>query len=244
MPLRFLISSHRSLVFARALRFFPKTPAGPKPPILSDPALKLEVFATYPDVETPTTVGGAPDGSVYIGNDPRDSRLNTINPECTIVRYSSMGADRKEDGVRRQALLASRHGVARWLALCDPRSAPHAVQGHQRHRRCGCAGRPRHESRPAAARGAERSRRQRVHAGHGRIFLHQRGGQGGVSREGKRRLGGDALGRGNRAGAGRTAPISRCIPAALAIISRWIWTRWITLSPWIIRTMAMAGGRG
>ena len=79
-----------------ALSIFGQTPAGPKPPILSDPALKLEVFATYPDVETPTTVAAAPDGSVYIGNDPRDSRLNTINPECTVVRYSSMAADRKK----------------------------------------------------------------------------------------------------------------------------------------------------
>src|SRR6266568_2530059 len=67
----------------------------PKPPILNDPALKLELFASFPEVETPTTVAGAPDGSVYVGNDPRDSRLNTKNPECTIVRYSGLGPDKK-----------------------------------------------------------------------------------------------------------------------------------------------------
>ncbi len=67
----------------------------PKPPLVSDPALRIEVVVSYPDVETPTTVAVAPDGAIYIGNDPRDSRLSTKSPECTIVRYSSMRADRK-----------------------------------------------------------------------------------------------------------------------------------------------------
>jgi len=79
-----------------ALSLLAQTPVALKPPTLGDSALKLEVFATYPDVKTPTTVVGAPDGSVFIGNDPRDSWLNTNNPECTIVRYSNMGPDRKQ----------------------------------------------------------------------------------------------------------------------------------------------------
>jgi len=67
----------------------------PNPPLLNDSNLKVELFASYPEVETPTTVSASPDGAVYVGNDPRDSRLNTLNPECSIVRYSSLGADRK-----------------------------------------------------------------------------------------------------------------------------------------------------
>lgn len=67
----------------------------PKLPKLLDPELKLEAFASAPDVEVPTTVCAAPDGSVYIGCDPRDARLNTDQPEDYIVRYSSMGPDRK-----------------------------------------------------------------------------------------------------------------------------------------------------
>ncbi len=70
--------------------------APPVPPVLNDPELKLELFASYPEVETPTTVAASPDGAVFVGNDPRDSRLNTKNPECTVVRYSGLGADRKK----------------------------------------------------------------------------------------------------------------------------------------------------
>ena len=79
-----------------ALSLSAQTPPATKPPALGDPELKLEVFAQYPDVETPTTVVGAPDGSVFVGNDPRDSRLNTANPVCTVVRFSSLGPDRKK----------------------------------------------------------------------------------------------------------------------------------------------------
>jgi putative membrane-bound dehydrogenase-like protein len=70
--------------------------APPVPPTLNDPELKLELFASYPEVETPTTVAASPDGAVFVGNDPRDSRLNTKNPECTVVRYSGVGSDRKK----------------------------------------------------------------------------------------------------------------------------------------------------
>ena len=79
-----------------AFSLLAQTPAVTKPPALGDPQLKLEVFAQYPDVETPTTVVGAPDGSVFVGNDPRDSRLSTSSPVCTVVRYSSLGPDRKK----------------------------------------------------------------------------------------------------------------------------------------------------
>ncbi|HEV7404439.1 MAG TPA: PVC-type heme-binding CxxCH protein [Chthoniobacteraceae bacterium] len=63
----------------------------PLPPLLGDTALKVEVFASFPNVETPTTVAAGPDGSVYVGNDPRDSRLNTKAPECTITRFAPDG---------------------------------------------------------------------------------------------------------------------------------------------------------
>ena len=69
--------------------------APPKPPLVNDTALKIELLASYPDVEACTTVCGAPDGSFYVGNDPRDGRLSNKEPVNTIVRFSSMGADRK-----------------------------------------------------------------------------------------------------------------------------------------------------
>ncbi len=68
--------------------------AGEMPKLL-DPALRLEALVTVPDIESPTTVVGAPDGSFYVGCDPRDARLNTDQPECYIVRFSSMGAEKK-----------------------------------------------------------------------------------------------------------------------------------------------------
>ena len=67
----------------------------PKPPAVLDPALKIEALATYPEVEACATVCGAPDGSFYVGCDTRDASFNTVEPECFIVRYSNMGADRK-----------------------------------------------------------------------------------------------------------------------------------------------------
>lgn len=70
--------------------------APPVPPALHDPELKVELFASHPEVETPTTVAASPEGAVFVGNDPRDSRLNTKNPVCTVVRYSNLGADRKK----------------------------------------------------------------------------------------------------------------------------------------------------
>jgi putative membrane-bound dehydrogenase-like protein len=68
---------------------------GPKLPILADPELRIEQLATIPEIEAPATVAVAPDGSFYVGCDPRDTRLNTRNPECWIVRFSGVGADRK-----------------------------------------------------------------------------------------------------------------------------------------------------
>jgi putative membrane-bound dehydrogenase-like protein len=70
-------------------------PEAPKPLVVSDPALRVDLFATVPEVEACTTVCAAPDGAVYIGNDTRDERLNTDQPVCTIVRYSSAGVDRQ-----------------------------------------------------------------------------------------------------------------------------------------------------
>jgi len=70
-------------------------PAAPKPLLVSDPALRVDLFATVPEVEACTTVCAAPDGAVYVGNDTRDERLSTDQPVCTIVRYSSTGPDRK-----------------------------------------------------------------------------------------------------------------------------------------------------
>ncbi len=82
------------LLLAGAISLHAQTPPAappPLPPLLGDTALKVEVFASFPNVETPTTVAAAPDGSVYVGNDPRDSRLNTKAPECTITRFSADG---------------------------------------------------------------------------------------------------------------------------------------------------------
>ncbi|MEP6672722.1 MAG: PVC-type heme-binding CxxCH protein [Chthoniobacter sp.] len=70
-------------------------PTAPKPLLVSDPALRVDVFATGADVEACTTVCGAPDGSVYVGNDLRDERLSTDQPACSIVRFSGTGTDRK-----------------------------------------------------------------------------------------------------------------------------------------------------
>ena len=67
----------------------------PRLPRVLDPALRLEALCFAPDIEAPTTVVGAPDGSFYVGCDPRDARLSTDKPECYIVRYSSMGAEKK-----------------------------------------------------------------------------------------------------------------------------------------------------
>ena len=61
----------------------------PKLPKLLDPDLRLEAFATAPDIEAPTTVAAAPDGSVYIGCDPRDTRLNTAEASAGSRRHSS-----------------------------------------------------------------------------------------------------------------------------------------------------------
>jgi putative membrane-bound dehydrogenase-like protein len=70
-------------------------PVVPKPLLVSDPALRVDLFATVPDVEACTTVCAAPDGAVYVGNDTRDERLNTDQPVCTIVKYSGTGPDRR-----------------------------------------------------------------------------------------------------------------------------------------------------
>jgi hypothetical protein len=70
-------------------------PAEQRPPQLNDPALRIEALCRAPDIEAPATVAAAPDGSFYVGCDPRDTRLNTKEPVCTVIRYSSMGADKK-----------------------------------------------------------------------------------------------------------------------------------------------------
>ena len=67
----------------------------PLPPIVNDPALKIELVAASPEVEACTTVCGDPQGAIYVGNDPRDGRLNTREPVCTIVRYTGTGSDRR-----------------------------------------------------------------------------------------------------------------------------------------------------
>ncbi|EDY16423.1 heme-binding protein [Chthoniobacter flavus Ellin428] len=70
-------------------------PVVPKPLLVSDPTLRVDLFATVPEVEACTTVCAAPDGSVYVGNDVRDERLNTDQPVCQIVRFSSGTMERK-----------------------------------------------------------------------------------------------------------------------------------------------------
>ncbi|MDR3401128.1 MAG: HEAT repeat domain-containing protein [Chthoniobacter sp.] len=70
-------------------------PAAPKPLLVSDATLRVDLFATGPEVEACTTVCTAPDGSVYVGNDPRDERLSTDQPACSIVRISNSTTERK-----------------------------------------------------------------------------------------------------------------------------------------------------
>ncbi|MDB6150658.1 MAG: Heme-binding protein, partial [Chthoniobacter sp.] len=70
-----------------------QAPAAPIPPVVNDPALRIELIATVPEVEACTTVCSDPHGAIYVGNDPRDGRLNTKEPVCTIVRFGI--ADRR-----------------------------------------------------------------------------------------------------------------------------------------------------
>ncbi|MDB6152693.1 MAG: hypothetical protein JWL90_1146 [Chthoniobacteraceae bacterium] len=93
MNSRFYRAASLFILCAPALRSFAQAPL--IPPTLSDTALRIEAVATYPEVEACTTVVGGPDGSIYVGNDPRDGRLNTATPECSIVRFSGTGKDRK-----------------------------------------------------------------------------------------------------------------------------------------------------
>lgn len=81
-----------SLLFAQT----PATPVAPVAPVVNDPDLRIELIATVPDVEACSTVCGDPHGAIYVGSDPRDGRLNTKDPVCTIVRYSGTGSDRKK----------------------------------------------------------------------------------------------------------------------------------------------------
>lgn len=89
--------SPRSLLFLLVAPtiVFAQAPTTPVPPVVNDPDLRIELIATTPDVEACATVCGDPQGAIYVGNDPRDGRLNTKEPVCTIVRYSGTGADRK-----------------------------------------------------------------------------------------------------------------------------------------------------
>jgi putative membrane-bound dehydrogenase-like protein len=66
---------------------FGQVPSAPKAPLVNDPSLRIELIATTPDVEACTTVCGDPRGAIYVGNDPRDGRLSTKEPVCTIVRF-------------------------------------------------------------------------------------------------------------------------------------------------------------
>jgi putative membrane-bound dehydrogenase-like protein len=72
-----------------------QSPVAPKSPVVNDSALRIELLVSTPEVEACTTVCGAPDGSFYVGNDPRDGRLSNSQPVNTIVRFSSLGAERK-----------------------------------------------------------------------------------------------------------------------------------------------------
>jgi len=76
------------ILCASAVNLFAQAPAAPKPPIVNDPALRIELIATVPEIEAPTTVCGDPSGAIYVGCDPRDGRLSTKDPVCTIVRLT------------------------------------------------------------------------------------------------------------------------------------------------------------
>jgi putative membrane-bound dehydrogenase-like protein len=87
-PRPFLLLLAPSILFAQ-------TPGAPLPPVISDPSLRIELIATVPDVEDCTTVCGDPHGAIYIGNDLRDGKIDTLDPICTIVRISGTGPGRK-----------------------------------------------------------------------------------------------------------------------------------------------------
>ena len=76
------------------LRAVAQVPAAPKPPIVHDPALRIELVACHPEVEACSTVCGAPDGSLYVGGD-RGRRVASTEAVNAIVRFSSLGAGRK-----------------------------------------------------------------------------------------------------------------------------------------------------
>ena len=92
-PRRICISS--LVVFMSAGSAVLAQQQAPRPLVIPDTRLKVECLASYPDVEACTTVAAAPDGSVFVGNDPRDARLNTSKPECSIVKYTGTGPNRK-----------------------------------------------------------------------------------------------------------------------------------------------------
>jgi putative membrane-bound dehydrogenase-like protein len=87
-PRPFLLLLAPSILFAQ-------TPGAPLPPVVNDPALRIELIATVPDVEDCTTVCGDTYGAIYIGNDLRDGKIDTLDPICTIVRISGTGPGRK-----------------------------------------------------------------------------------------------------------------------------------------------------
>lgn len=91
MNVRFLLP----IAFAACNLASAEPPATARLPKLNDPALKIEALCSAPEIEAPATVAAAPDGSFYVGCDPRDTRLNTKEPVCSILRFSSMGADKK-----------------------------------------------------------------------------------------------------------------------------------------------------
>src|SRR5687768_6715646 len=93
------VASRVALVIALLLPGVAHAETPPKPPKVNDPALRIELVATVPEVEACTTVCSDPHGAIYVGNDPRDGRLNTKEPVCTIVRFSELptqgGGERK-----------------------------------------------------------------------------------------------------------------------------------------------------
>ena len=218
-----------------------ETPA--KPPLLTDPELRVEALAAYPDVETPTTVTGAPDGAVYVGNDPRDSRLNTDKPECTIVRFSSLGADRKKtvfaDKLYSPAGMLWHDG---WLyVIHDPlltrfKDTNGTGVADVREDLVTDLGQPPHE-------GLNDHVVSGFTLGHGWLLLHQRRATKGSTTRRARTAPRSRCWAAASCAAGPMAPGWRSTPAARAITWRSISTRWIAPSPSTIPTTETAGGR-
>ncbi len=149
------------------------------------PGWKIEIVAEAPRILYPTAIVAAPDGTVYLGQDPMDMPGPPTSPIDSIVDDQG----RQDLGLRRQALERDGPGVARRHALRGPSAVPLGLEGHRRRRQGRLAGRPDDGPRAEAA-GLQRHQRPRPLGrppGDGRIPVHLIRRQGHPARRGQGR---------------------------------------------------------